>query len=60
MIAALHSTTETSEDAHKSQDRRFHLHGNYYRSRFSEYLFNALAKKNGLYLRRTRRWTVFG
>ena len=36
--------------------------GNFYRSRFSEYLFNALAKKNGLYWRATSRglrtWTV--
>jgi protein-tyrosine phosphatase len=36
--------------------------GNYYRSRFSEYLFNYLAKKQGLYWRATSRglktWTV--
>jgi len=36
--------------------------GNFYRSRFSEYLFNALAKKKGLYWRATSRglrtWTV--
>ncbi len=36
--------------------------GNYYRSRFSEYLFNALAKERGLYSRATSRglktWTV--
>ena len=36
--------------------------GNFYRSRFSEYLFNALAKKSGLYWRATSRglrtWTV--
>ena len=36
--------------------------GNYYRSRFSEYLFNALAKKSGLQWRATSRglraWTV--
>jgi len=36
--------------------------GNFYRSRFSEYLFNALAKKHGLYWRATSRglrtWTV--
>ena len=29
--------------------------GNFYRSRFCEYLFNALAKKNGLYWRATSR-----
>ena len=29
--------------------------GNFYRSRFSEYLFNALAKKHGLYWRATSR-----
>src|SRR5208283_274440 len=29
--------------------------GNFYRSRFSEYLFNALAKNNGLYWRATSR-----
>ena len=29
--------------------------GNYYRSRFSEYLFNALAKKHGLYWQATSR-----
>ena len=38
--------------------------GNFYRSRFSEYLFNALAKKNGLYWRATSRglktWTTDG
>jgi protein-tyrosine phosphatase len=36
--------------------------GNYYRSRFSEYLFNALAKKLGLFWQATSRglktWTV--
>ena len=36
--------------------------GNFYRSRFSEYLFNALAKQQGLYWRATSRglktWTV--
>ena len=36
--------------------------GNYYRSRFSEYLFNALAKEQGLYWRATSRglktWSV--
>ncbi len=29
--------------------------GNYYRSRFSEYLFNALAEKSGLFWRATSR-----
>ncbi len=36
--------------------------GNFYRSRFSEYLFNALAKTSGLYWNATSRglkaWTV--
>jgi protein-tyrosine phosphatase len=36
--------------------------GNFYRSRFSEYLFNALARERGLYWRATSRglktWTV--
>ena len=62
MIAALHSTTEISEDALEFQDRRFHLHGKLLSFSFFRARFQCPRQGAGLYWQATSRglrtWAV--